>query len=70
MNEPIETPLKGILVIYLNVGQLPPQKAEAFVERYKEKLNKGGFLDRLKAGGIEIMFVLNRETTAVELLKL
>lgn len=29
--------IKGLLVIYINVGQLPPYKAEAFVERLKDK---------------------------------
>ena len=27
---------KGILVFYVNVGQLPPFKAEAFIERMKD----------------------------------
>lgn len=29
---------KGVLVFYLNVGQLPPFKAEAYVDRVKERL--------------------------------
>lgn len=33
---------KGILCFYINVGQLPPYKAEAFMERYKEKFLKDG----------------------------
>jgi len=38
-DEPIisDTPKKGLLVIYINVGTLPPYKAEAFVERIKDK---------------------------------
>lgn len=35
---PIRNPnIKGLLVIYINVGQLPPFKAEAFVERIKDQ---------------------------------
>jgi len=37
--------LKGIVVFYIDVGQLPPQKAEAFIERIKED-NKA-LLDKL-----------------------
>ena len=36
----INTPnIKGLLVIYVNVGQLPPYKAEAFVERLKDSID-------------------------------
>lgn len=29
--------VKGLLVVYLNVGQLPPVKAEAMAAKYREK---------------------------------
>lgn len=39
--EPVnETPSRGVLVFYLNVGQLPPYKAEAFLERAKDQYMK------------------------------
>ena len=35
--EPVNANAKGLLVFYVNVGQLPPFKAEAFIERMKDK---------------------------------
>ena len=34
-----EQTTKGLLVIYVNIGQLPPFKANAFVEKMKESAN-------------------------------
>jgi len=47
--------IKGILVFYVDVGQLPPYKAEAFVERMKDQLNKNDFFERLKKQNYEVL---------------
>ncbi len=44
--------LKGCLVFYIDVGQLPPYKAEAFVERMKDNFRS----ERLKKN-YELIFV-------------
>lgn len=38
MNEQVTS--KGVLVVYLNVGMLPPYKAELFIERAKDQFTK------------------------------
>lgn len=48
--------VRGCLVFYVDVGQLPPFKAEAFVERMKRQLNDGGGLTRIKRDH-EVFFV-------------
>lgn len=40
--------IRGCLVFYIDVGQLPPFKAEAFVERMKDQLDSKGGLKRIK----------------------
>jgi len=47
---------KGLLVIYINVGQLPPFKAEAFVERIKDNTD----LTRTKQI-CEVMYIPTRD---------
>ncbi len=37
----MENEIKGLLVFYINVGQLPPGKAEAFVHRMKISILDG-----------------------------
>ena len=32
--------IKGIIIFYLDVGMLPPYKAEAFMERVKDQIGK------------------------------
>lgn len=49
--------MKGMLVFYQDVGQLPPFKAEAFIERVKDRFREDGLLQKLKANGYEIMFL-------------
>jgi len=49
--------IKGILVYYIDVGQLPPYKAEAFIERVKDRCNKDNFLTRLKEQGYESFWI-------------
>jgi hypothetical protein len=38
-------PLKGILVFYINVGHLAPFRAEAFIERMKDKFKQDCFAE-------------------------
>jgi hypothetical protein len=45
----------GILTFYLDVGQLPPFKAEAFVERQKDKNRE--LIDRLNKQGIISLWI-------------
>ena len=40
--------VRGALVFYIDVGQLPPFKAEAFVERMKDQLDSKDGLKRIK----------------------
>ena len=65
-----EKPLKGVLVFYQDVGQLPPFKTEAFLERVKDRFREDGFIKRLKDNGYEIMFLPVRpnSTTRVEMI--
>lgn len=53
---PDEGRLQGILCFYINVGQLPPLKAEAFIERVKAGMD----LSRLKKQ-VEVFFLPVRE---------
>jgi hypothetical protein len=38
--------VKGLLVFYINVGMLPPYKAEAFMERMKDMMANGSSLSK------------------------
>jgi hypothetical protein len=69
---PMAEPVTGLLAFYMNVGQLSPDAAEDFVEKYKSRLNeKSKFLDRLKAQGVEVLFLPVRDQeTSVEFIKL
>ncbi len=40
---PSPTNKKGLMCIYINVGQLPPFKAEAYIERLKDKFRTSSF---------------------------
>ena len=48
--------VRGCLVFYIDVGSLPPFKAEAFVEKMKEQLNDRDGLKRIKKDH-EVFFV-------------
>ncbi len=48
--------VRGCLVFYIDVGQLPPFKAEAFVERMKQQLNDRDGLCRIKKDQ-EVFFI-------------
>src|SRR5437868_3418620 len=48
--------VRGCLVFYIDVGSLPPFKAEAFIERMKDALNDRGGLTRIKKHQ-EVFFV-------------
>jgi hypothetical protein len=64
---PQEEYIQGCLIFYIDVGQLPPFKAEAFVERMKDQLNDRGGLTRIKKHQ-EVFFVpvRNGKGTRVE----
>jgi hypothetical protein len=66
------TEIKGMLVFYIDVGQLPPFKAEAFVERWKDNCSRDGFFEKLKAQGYEMIFIPVRPNsqTRVEMVPL
>lgn len=49
-------PIRGVLCIYVDVGQLSTEKAEAFVEHIKEKMD----LTRIK-NHAEVFFLPVRE---------
>jgi len=68
----MEQELKGILVFYIDVGQLPPFKAEAFVERMRDKLNERRMVDRLQKQGYEVMWLPVRpgSNTRIEMVPL
>lgn len=48
--------VQGCLVFYIDVGQLPPVKAEAFVDKMKQQLNDKDGLTRIRKHN-EIFFV-------------
>ena len=47
--------VNGFMVFYIDVGQLPPFKAEAFLERLKDKYKKKN--KKLKESGIEAIWI-------------
>lgn len=53
-----KTRTRGILVVYVAVGQLPPFKAEALLERAKEA--NADLVKRLKESNVECMHVFSR----------
>lgn len=56
--EPVEKKTKGLLIHYINVGQLPPFKAEAFIERWKDRIEKTGVREKLRDW--EFMYIPTR----------
>jgi hypothetical protein len=64
--------IKNLLVFHIDVGQLPPFKAEAFIERLKDSFNTDGIVDRLREQGHEILWLPCRpnSSTHVELVQL
>jgi hypothetical protein len=52
--------LMGIVVVHVNVGLLPPMKAEALLERVKDRIYKEIDVNRLKQN-YEIIFLPTRE---------
>lgn len=59
----------GIIVFYVNVGLLSPDKAESYMNEFEENLEQKGFLDKMVESGYEPLFIPNRESTRVEFLK-
>lgn len=64
--------IKGIMVFYIDVGMLPPFKAEAYIDRYKDKLKQDGLIDQLRSQGYETLWVPVRpnSTTRIEMVPL
>lgn len=60
-----KTPLKGLVVFYIDVGQLPPFKAEEFIDRMKEKAN----LDRFPEEYGSMWIPIRAGKTRIEMLK-
>lgn len=61
--------LKGVLVMKVFVGNLPPSKAQAFVERYKEQYAYE--FERIRDTGYDILFVPTRsQDTSIEKIEL
>lgn len=54
-------PLKGILVFYVNVGQLPPEKAIDFVNKVKNNTNVRRISARLAKQDYEMLWLPIRE---------
>jgi len=60
--------LKGVVVFYIDVGQLPPKKAQEFVDKLREQ-NKE-FLDSLPEDVGELWLPVRNGNTRVESLSL
>ncbi len=70
MNE--TTPLNGVLIFYIDVGQLAPYKAEALLSHMKTAiLEQDNFGDRLEKQNYKILFIPVRgaEFCRTELIK-
>jgi hypothetical protein len=66
-NKEEKKPIVGMLVFYVNVGQLPPSKAEVLVERMKDNVKCA--MDRIP-GNWEIIWIPIREgETRLEMLR-
>ena len=46
---------KGLMVFYIEVGQLPPEKAEAFVN--EQKAQAGDLMKKMLSEGIEAVWL-------------
>lgn len=68
LDKPVESPIvpkgkaKGFIALILNVGQLPPFKAEAFAERVKEQWRKQDLRKTLDDWELIILPVRDQET--------
>ena len=60
--------MKGILVFYVEAGQLPSEKSFELIERYKEGVNQDGALDELRKR-YDLLFLPSRHSdTRVEVI--
>lgn len=50
--------IKGLIVFYINVGQIPTEKAEEFVELHKEKIKN--IIEKLENTGWNLIFLPTR----------
>ncbi len=64
------TKITGVLVFYVDIGNLPTKKGVELVESFKERFRD--FTTKMKANNYEVIWVPNRyyQGTHVELLKL
>lgn len=46
--------IKGLLVFYIDIGTMPPYKAEAYIDRWKDGFRAS---EKLKEQGYEILWV-------------
>jgi len=49
--------LEGVMVFYVDVGQLPPYKAEAFIDRMKDQFGKTKTYKKLKKAGVDTIWM-------------
>lgn len=64
---PSDDPLDGVVVFYIDVGSLPPVKAEAYIEKLKAKFKPT--LSRLRKNVGTLFIPVRNENTRVEWLK-
>jgi len=55
-----KVPLKGILVFYINVGNLAPFRAEAFMERMKDNFKKTVNKDQIMPPDVAMIWIPTR----------
>lgn len=63
--------IKGIVVFYVNVKDMPSDKVENVITQIQQKVNEGDLLTRLKNNGYENMWVPCHDSpTRVEMLRI
>lgn len=67
MEENIANTIKTIMIFYIDVGQLPPERAEALLYRYKDQFSP--ILDRLPKSVGTMWFMVRNRPTTVELMQ-
>lgn len=68
----MNTEIKAFLVFYIDVGNLPPEKADEFIFKTKEEFNKDGEIDKLRTQGFMTIWMPVRPNsqTRVQVLSL
>ena len=63
--------MKGLLIFYINVGNLPSKKALTYVDEHKKICNVDGVIDAMKEQGFSCMWLPDRTgSTRVEFIAL